>query len=197
MSDSVHGVVLAAGESARMGRPKALLTIGSETFLQRAVGTLYAAGCDRVHVVTGPDAGWADGAMAGLDVDLVANPVPGSEQIDSLRLVLQRLPGEVSAVVVLPVDLPLVTPATVRLLIETYRGEPAPLLLPFHGAVAGHPVLLGRALFAEILATVLDEGLRSLILGRTQELREVKVVDPGILIDIDTPDDYRRYIQQE
>jgi molybdenum cofactor cytidylyltransferase len=197
MSDSVHGVVLAAGESARMGQPKALLTIGSETFLQRAVGTLYAAGCDRVHVVTGPDAGWAEAVAAGLDVDLVANPVPGSEQIDSLRLVLQRLPGDVSAVVVLPVDLPLVTPETVRLLIEAYRGEPAPLLLPFHGAVAGHPVLLDRALFAEILDTVLDEGLRSLILGRTQELREVKVLDPGILIDIDTPDDYRRYIQQE
>jgi molybdenum cofactor cytidylyltransferase len=197
MSDSVHGVVLAAGESARMGQPKALLTIGSESFLQRAVRTLYAAGCDRVHVVTGPDAGWADAATAGLDVDLVANPVPGSEQIDSLRLVLQRLPGEVRAVVVLPVDLPLVTPETVRLLIDTYRGEPAPLLLPFHGAVAGHPVLLDRALFAEILETVLEEGLRSLILGRTQALREVRVIDPGILIDIDTPDDYRRHIQQK
>jgi molybdenum cofactor cytidylyltransferase len=197
MRDSIHGVVLAAGESARMGQPKALLTVGPETFLQRAVRTLQVAGCSRVYVVAGPDAAWADTAVAALDIELVVNPVPGSEQIDSLRLVLERLPGDVSAVVVLPVDLPLVAADTVRLLIETYRGAPAPLVLPFHGDVAGHPVVLGRALFAEILETELDEGIRSLILSHARELREVKVFDPGILIDIDTPDDYRRHIQQK
>jgi molybdenum cofactor cytidylyltransferase len=193
----IHGVVLAAGESARMGRPKALLTVGPETFLQRAVRTLQEAGCSRVYVVAGPDAAWADAAVDGLDVELVVNPVPDSEQIDSLRLVLQRLPGDVTAVVVLPVDLPLVAADTVRLLIESHHVEPASLLLPFHGDVAGHPVVLGRALFAEILETVLDEGIRSLIMSHAREVREVKVFDPGILIDIDTPDEYRRYIQQK
>jgi molybdenum cofactor cytidylyltransferase len=197
MSDSVHGVVLAGGESGRMGQPKPLLTVGPDTFLQRAVRTLQAAGCHRVHVVVNAEAEWAGAAVAGLDVELVRNPATHAQQVDSLRQVLRGLPDDACAVLVLPVDLPLVSPDTARSLIEAHRADPAPLLLPFHNGVAGHPVLLDRGLFAEILETELDEGVRSLIMSHAREMREVQVVDPGILIDIDTPDDYWRFIQQK
>jgi molybdenum cofactor cytidylyltransferase len=197
MSDDprIDGVILAAGQSTRMTRPKPLLRVGGGSFLDHAAEVLKAAGCERTWVVANPDADWLDRA-AELGLDVVFNPRPSSEQIDSLRLALRRLPDEVAAVMVLPIDVPLVTGATTRAVAESYRAAPAPLVLPFHNGVAGHPVLLGRAVFDEVLHGELDEGVRSLILAHASDLREVPVTDRGILIDIDTPDDYRRHIRQ-
>jgi molybdenum cofactor cytidylyltransferase len=196
MHPTIHGIVLAAGTSQRMGRPKPLLAIGEETFLQRTTGTLRSAGCERVLVVANADADWAAAAMEP-DVELVLNPAPQSEQVDSLRLALRRLGDDVAAALVLPVDLPLVSADTARAVVEAYRTQRAPLVLPFHSGVAGHPILLDRSLFAQVLDGDLAEGVRTLIMERSRDLCEVKVTDPGILIDIDTPDDYWRYIERK
>jgi CTP:molybdopterin cytidylyltransferase MocA len=191
----VDGVVLAAGLSSRMARPKPQLAVGTMTFLERAATTLRAAGCRRTYaVVNATDPVTADAARDhGLDV--VINEYPESEPIDSLRLVLERLPDDTGAVLVLPVDLPLIAEDTATAIVRSFRDNPGPLILPFHNGVAGHPILIGRDLFTEILTRPFDEGLRSLIMESAQTLREVKVVDPGILIDIDTPDDYWRFIE--
>jgi molybdenum cofactor cytidylyltransferase len=79
--------------------------------------------------------------------------------------------------------------------VRSFRENPGRLILPFHNGVAGHPVLIGREVFQEVLTRPLEEGLRTLIMESARTLREVKVVDPGILIDIDTPDDYWRFIE--
>lgn len=191
----VDGVVLAAGLSSRMERPKPQLAVGAMTFLERAATTLRAAGCRRTYaVVNATEDGTADAAhRCGLDV--VINEYPESEPIDSLRLVLEQLPADTGAVLVLPVDLPLIAEETATAIVRSFRENPGPLILPFHNGVAGHPILVGRDLFPEILTRRLAEGLRSLIMESAQTLREVKVVDPGILIDIDTPDDYWRFIE--
>jgi molybdenum cofactor cytidylyltransferase len=197
MEAVIDGIILAAGESSRMERPKPLLQVGSQTFLERACSTLQAAGCRRVHVVVNAGADWADAALQSLDVVRVDNPRPNSEQIDSLRLAMGGLDDEVAAVIVLPVDLPLVAEDTASALVAAYRSAPGPLYVPFHNTVAGHPILLGRELFGEVQDGALEEGIRSLIMAHARDLREVRVVDPGILIDIDTPDDYWRYIEQK
>ncbi|HSJ26374.1 MAG TPA: nucleotidyltransferase family protein [Longimicrobiales bacterium] len=197
MDKAVDGVILAAGTSRRMERPKPLLAVGDETFAERAARTLAQAGCRRTYLVVGPDAGWAEELAQAEGVVVVVNPQAGSEQIDSLRLVVGRLPEDCDAILVLPVDLPLVTPATAAAVVDAYRREPGPLFLPFHNTVAGHPVLLDRALFDELSDPALEEGVRSLIMRHARDLKEVKVMDPGILIDIDTPDDYWRYIEDK
>lgn len=197
MSAIVDGVILAAGLSSRMAQPKPLLEIGAETFLQRTAGILRRGGCQRVHAVVNAGAEWARELALRADVELVENEQAESEQVESLRLALERLDGSVAAVLVLPVDLPLVSDATARGVIEAYRAAPAPLVLPFHNGVAGHPVLIGRELFDEVLHAPLEEGIRSLIMTHARFMREVRVNDPGILIDIDTPDDYWRYVQQK
>jgi molybdenum cofactor cytidylyltransferase len=197
MSAIVDGVILAAGLSSRMAQPKPLLEVGSETFLQRCANILRAAGCHRVHAVVNAGAEWAPELAARAGVELVHNEHAESEQVDSLRLVLQRLGEDVAAVLVLPVDLPLVSETTARAVVDAFRAVPAPLVLPFHNGVAGHPVLLARELFADILHTPLEEGIRSLIMTHARLMREVRVNDPGILVDIDTPDDYWRYVQQK
>ncbi|MEX0907139.1 MAG: nucleotidyltransferase family protein [Gemmatimonadota bacterium] len=195
-STPVDGVILAAGRSARMEQPKALLTVGPDTFLERAAQTLRQAGCRRIWVVAGSDATWLDLA-AGLGLELVINAEPSSEQVDSLRLVLRALPPDTAGVLVLPVDLPLVQEQTATAMMAAFQAAPCTLVLPFHNTVAGHPVLLGSALFDEVLNTELEEGIRTLIMSHARDLCEVKVDDPGILIDIDTPDDYSRSIEQQ
>ena len=194
-SPAIDGVILAAGLSSRMARPKPLLEIGSSSFLERAATILRAAGCRSSYIVGNADATWLDQASE-LGLHIVINPQAESEQIDSLRLVLPRLPSDTAAVLVLPVDLPLIREETAAAVADEFRQHAAPIVLPFHNGVAGHPVLLARELFTEILTRPFEEGLRSLILAHARELREVKVVDPGILVDIDTPDDYTRFVER-
>ena len=194
---AVDGIILAAGLSSRMERPKPQLTVGSVTFLERAVTTLQGAGCRRTYVVVNAtDQTTADAART-LGADVVVNEYPESEPIDSVRMVIEQLPADTGAVVVLPVDLPLIAQDTATAVVRSFRENPGPLILPFHNGVAGHPVLIGRDLFGDIMTRPLEEGLRSLIMESARTLREVRVVDPGILIDIDTPDDYWRFIESK
>ena len=192
---AVDGIILAAGLSSRMERPKSLLNVGSMTFLERAVNTLREAGCRRTYVVVNDTEPDTAEAARELDVEVVVNPQPASAPVDSLRVAMRDLPDDTAAIVVLPVDLPLIAPSTVAALVRSFRENPGALILPFHNGVAGHPVLLGRDMFSAVLTRRLDEGLRTLIMESARTLREVKVVDPGILIDIDTPDDYWRFIE--
>ena len=191
----VDGVVLAAGRSTRMDKSKALLEIGAETFLERAIHVLREGGCRHVVAVLNDLDDWPHRLADAVGAAVVVNPDADSQQLDSLRLGLAVLPADWGALAVLPVDVPLVSAATVRALVDSHAQRPAAITLPFHNGVAGHPVLIGRQLEPELRAGRFEEGLRSLIMARSGDLCEVKVVDPGTLIDIDTPEDYWRYVK--
>lgn len=189
----IGGIVLAGGHSERMGRPKALLRAGPETFLDRAVHTLQAGGCDAVVVVLDR----RDPDVAALRERLEAHSAwaeaGGDEQIDSLRLGIRALPRPCEAVVVLPVDHPLVKPGTVRSLIETYRANQAPVVRAVHQGRHGHPVLFGAAMFDELLQRDLPDGARGVVRGHARDRVDVEVEDAGVLVDVDTPEDYERH----
>ena len=191
----VDGVVLAAGQSTRMDKPKALLELGTETFLERVIHLLGEGGCRQVVAVLNDSDDWPRRLAEAAGAAVVINPDVHSQQLDSLRLGMTVLPDDWGALAVLPVDVPLVSAETVRALVDSARQKPAPVTLPFHNGVAGHPVLIGRQVADEVVGKRWDEGLRSLIMAHSHELAEVKVVDPGILIDIDTPEDYWRYVK--
>ncbi len=184
--------MLAGGRSERMGRPKAELEIDDETFLQRAVSTLSAGGCQEVVVVTGPSAELVPGPQP--DGEVRAAAFGGAEQIDSLRSGIRALPADAEAAVVIPVDHPLVKPETVARLIEAFRDSGAPIVVPTHEGKGGHPVLFGEELFDELLEGDAPEGARSIVHAHASELLRLDVEDRGVLIDVDTPEDYDRYI---
>lgn len=187
---SIAGVVPAAGASARMGRPKALLDLGGRSFVHRVVGSLADGGCDPVLVVVarGDDAVAAEARAAGARA--LVNPDPGEGPVTSLRLALAHLDAGVDAIAYLPVDHPLVTPATVALLLAEARAAGAPLTLPMRGARRGHPAIFGRALFAELADPGLAGGARTVVHRHLAEARLVAVDDPGVIADIDTPEAY-------
>jgi molybdenum cofactor cytidylyltransferase len=194
---NVDAVILAAGQSTRMEQPKPLLEVGSETFLERTIHMLKNGGCRYVVAVVNSNDDWVQRLADATGAAIVVNDDPASQQIDSLRLGVRALPPDWDAVAVLPVDIPLIADATVRAIVDVVRADRPALTLPFHNGVAGHPVVIGRQLESEIFDKTWEEGVRSLIMAHARHLREVKVVDPAILIDIDSKEDYWRYVQEK
>lgn len=188
--------ILAAGRSSRMGRPKALLTLGShETFLSRAVRALREGGADEVLLVVGHDAARLREAAERdrLPVRIVENPRYDEGQLSSLLTAIELVdhPG-VAGLLVTLVDVPLVSAETVRAVIDAYRRSGAPIVRPARGGRHGHPVLFDRAVFGDLRRADPAQGAKAVLRARRAEILDVPVTDEGAFVDIDTPDDYER-----
>ena len=193
----VAGVILAAGFSERMGRPKALLRVSpaGPTFLARIIDTLRRAGLEIIVVVAGADVEpiRAEVAAVARPVRLVENPDPSRGQLSSLHVALADLDeAAVEAALVIPVDQPLVSAATVGLVLEAYRNSRAPIVRPSRGSRHGHPVIFDRSLFHELRRADPARGAREVITSHLGAVVDVPVDDDGAFVDIDTPDDYQR-----
>lgn len=196
---SLAGVVLAAGRSARMGSPKALLDFLGVPFAVRILEALEALEVKNRVVVLGPDAPRIQPFLAGHDFMLVENPAPETGPIASLRLALKALqPVQPSAVLVWPVDLPHVRVSTVERLLEAYHRPGPPAVVPTFGDHRGHPVIWGSALFGELLESpeATREGARAVLRAHDKEVLSISVDDPAVIDAINTPDDYERLVRE-
>ena len=193
----VAAIVLSGGASRRMGRPKALLTLAGETFLSRIVRVVRDSGATDVTVVTGPHHDAIEAHLrdeATIDaLRLLRNPDAAADQLSSLRLALGAVDEDprIDAVVVALVDHPLIDTATVRALIATRNATGAPVVRPVCDGRHGHPVIFSRETFAMLRFGDLPDGAKGVL--RAFASREVLMptLDRGVLVDVDTPDDYR------
>ncbi|HEX6851126.1 MAG TPA: nucleotidyltransferase family protein [Candidatus Polarisedimenticolaceae bacterium] len=187
-------IVLAAGASSRMGRPKALLPVEGTTFLGHVLATLRAAGVSTVRVVLGQHADEIR-QHAALRTDVVViNPTPEAGMLSSVRHGVRALPEEVDAFLLWPVDHPTVMPDTVRKLVAAFREGGAPIVVPVHAGRRGHPVLFAARLKDELLRAPDSVGARAVVVAHEDGLRAVEVHDPGVLADVDTPEAYARIV---
>jgi molybdenum cofactor cytidylyltransferase len=192
----IAGLILAAGESSRMGQDKALLTYRGRTFLETIVATLQEAGMERVGVVLGHHAEQIQGAVTLEGAEIVINRDYTRGQTSSLQAGLRALErADLEAVALCLVDHPLVSADTVRRLVASFRQSGAPVVIPTFQNQRGHPVLIGRALFEELKALSPDEGTNTVIRKYRDATTLVEVGDEGILIDVDNPDAYRRWCE--
>jgi molybdenum cofactor cytidylyltransferase len=191
----VVGIILAAGASSRMGRPKALLPIGGDTFVTRVCRTLLEAGIGDLVVVAGAEhaaiAAAVDGA--GLRVRIVENPRREDGQLSSVLagLAVADRPG-VDAVLVHLVDAPLVRPETARAVLDAFLRTHAPIVRPAVGGRHGHPVLFARRVFDDLRRADLAIGAKAVVQAHAAEVCNVPVDDEGACRDIDTPEDFAR-----
>lgn len=189
----IAGLILAAGESSRMGRDKALLTYRGRTFLETVIATLHKASVERVTVVLGHHAEQIQGAVTLEGAEMVVNRDYLRGQTSSLQAGLRALESpSLEAVVLCLVDHPLVSADTVRKLLASFRQSGAPVVIPTYENQRGHPVLIGRALFEELLRLSPDEGANTVIRKQRDRTELVEVSDEGILLDVDDPEAYRR-----
>ncbi|MCY3546178.1 MAG: nucleotidyltransferase family protein [Gemmatimonadetes bacterium] len=199
----VAGLVLAAGESSRMGTAKALLDAGGMTFVGRLVQTLAGAGCDPVVVVAAARTGAVAAEAGRSGARLVVNPDGAGGQIGSLRAGLSWLAQRddpPAAVVFTPVDNPAVAAATVEALIAAWdaaRAARAAIVVPRSGNRRGHPVLADMRIAHEFQAPGLPDGARTVVRRDPGRVVEVEVEDPGVVEDIDTPGRYLRRFRRE
>jgi molybdenum cofactor cytidylyltransferase len=195
MQTVVRAVILAAGASARMGRPKATLPLShrADTFLSRIARALAAAGLPEIVVVTGAVEDEVRRAAGRFDRRLrfVHNPRWQEGQLTSLLAGLDDDSTPVlEAVLVTLVDVPLVTAETIAMVVHAWRHSGAPLVRPARGATHGHPVLFDRSLFDELRAADPATGAKAVVRAHAHEILEVPVDDPGAFVDVDTREEY-------
>jgi molybdenum cofactor cytidylyltransferase len=191
------GVILAAGDSTRMGSPKALLlTPDGKTFVAAIVETFAAAGIADMVVVTGRDHDRIVDALTDAQLPvpprIARNPNPSRGQLSSLLTGMDAVVNSgTEAVVVTLVDVPLLTAETVRLVVSEWHRARAPVVRPAIGDRHGHPVVFDRRVFPELRAAPPDVGAKSVVRAHAAEVLNVPVTDEGCLVDVDTPGDYK------
>jgi molybdenum cofactor cytidylyltransferase len=194
----IPAVVLAAGLSTRMGRPKPLLPLpGGDTFVSKIVRSFLEAGVDDVVVVLGheADAVAAQLIESGVAARFVINESYATGQLSSVLRGLNAIdrPG-VRAMLLTLVDVPLVSAATIRAVVDRYKATQAPIVRPVRGDEHGHPVLIDRSLFGLIRTADTSAGIKPVVRAHVSAAGDVPVDDAGAFVDIDTPAAYERVL---
>ena len=185
---SSAGLILAAGESRRMGSPKALLDYRGETFLDRLV-RIFAAHCAPVIVVLGAHADEIRARTTGACM-FVDNAEWRTGQTSSMQCGLRAVPRDVDGVLFTLVDHPAVSIETLDILVA-HAGHGPALRVPRFGGRKGHPIWFAQALVPEFLAIPASGAARDVVRAHALETEFLDVSDPGILADIDDPAAYR------
>jgi molybdenum cofactor cytidylyltransferase len=187
----IAGIVLAAGRSSRLGRPKQLLLLEGEPLLRRTVRRVLSSSLDTVFVVVGHEGEAVRGAVADLPVRVVFNANAERGQSTSVLAGLAALPPESEAAVFLLGDQPGIAPEVIDALIAAWRETRAPVVAPRYGERTGNPVLFDRRVFSELGSVQGDTGARPVVRAheRAGDLLLVPVDQPAPT-DIDTEADY-------
>lgn len=186
----IPGLILAAGASSRMGRPKALLDASGRTFVARLVETLHYGGVRPVAVVIRP--GTRDLALEIVRAGAtpVVNRAADDGQLSSLLTGLAAVADVAPAVLVTLVDAPAIRPTSIAALLAREPASPASILRATYRGRHGHPVVFRRRVFDALRQADPTVGAKAVL--RAHAVEDVEVDDPGVVDDIDTPEDYAR-----
>ena len=194
MSVDVTAIVLAAGESSRMGRPKPLLPLGDGTFLSQLLADLEASRVTRTLLVLGYHPEVILEAMPVVVPLAVTNPDYQNGQLSSLHVGLHAVGEGPDAVLMCLADHPFIGREVIDLVIDGFERTGLPIVVPTFEGRRGHPTLFARSLFRELLDAPLDQGARVVVRAHAPELLELPTTNRGILADVDTPEQYATWL---
>ena len=195
----ICAVILSAGESSRMGQPKALLPIDGQTFIERIVGALKQTSIDRVIVILGHDAEEMKQRVGHLPIEILVNPDYKLGQLSSLQVAVRHLEktADCDGMLVHLVDHPYIDSGLVATMIERFYQSGKLLVVPRHDGKRGHPVIFSRKLFGELLAAPMDQGAKAVVNAHRDDTLAIDTHDEGITVDIDTPELYKKHVKGE
>ncbi len=188
MPSDLSAILLAAGKSTRMGHCKQLLPLAGQPTIVRCIQTLVAAGITDIVVVTGANRDAIAAAIGHLPVRIVVNPDPDGDMASSIITGLEAVPACCRGVMICLADQPLVSAESCRRLLEQHGAAPGQIAIPFFEGKRGHPLVLPLSMAAELETGV---TLRDIISRHQDRVQLVEVSDRGVLLDMDTPEDYR------
>jgi len=189
MTVRAAAILLAAGKSRRMGSCKQLLPLGDGTVIGRCIGALAKGGAGEIVVVVSEEGQGVVEEARKYPVTIVVNPDSGGDMASSVRAGRDALTSGASGVIVCPCDYPLVSAGTISRLIEEHGHSPENIIVPCHQERRGHPLLFPRSILSELENDLI---LRDLVRRDSNRIRCFEAGDPGVLLDMDTPEDYRR-----
>ena len=188
----ISAVVLAAGMSRRMGAPKQLLRIGGETILERTLKNVRASTVAEIVLVLGFAAERVEKEISTERVKIVHNRDYQQGMGTSLRAGLAAVDAGASAALVVLADQPFVRPDTLDRLIACHQESKPQIIIPTYRGFRGNPVLLDRSVFPELQGLSGDVGCRAIFGSHTENICKLAVDDVGILLDIDSQEEYQK-----
>jgi len=187
-------IVLAAGSSKRMGEAKMLLPWGNTTVIEQVVSVFVSAGVDDIIVVTGGHKAEIESRMVNHPVRTVHNDEYASgEMLSSLQCGLRALKPQAEATLVALGDQPQVLERSVRMVCEAFRTMKSNLVVPSYQMRRGHPWLVARPLWDDLLRMKSPQSPREFLNEHKNEIHYINMDDPNILADLDTPEDYQKW----
>jgi molybdenum cofactor cytidylyltransferase len=183
-------IILSAGYSGRLGRFKPLEMLGGQRVLERVIAAYRTAGVADIRVVSGFRSEDVRTALAPLPVTVIYNPDFDTGMFSSVLAGIDSLPAETGSFFIHPVDIPLVRPHSLTRLMEAFDAKPSEVVYPLFDDSRGHPPLVMGRLKSAIVAHEGNGGLRTLLERFDDGAVEIPVADEGVLLDLDTPDDF-------
>lgn len=190
-------IVLAAGESKRMGSPKMLLDFGGVTMLERVIENITNSKISDTIVVLGAERDKLTEIIERMPVSHCFNENYREGMLSSVKCGFRNVPADTDAVLVFQGDQPFISPEVINSVIEKYLSSDFGLVMPVFNGKRGHPLLIDSRYFNEIELLDSSEGLRSLARRNSEDVLEVNTNQPGILRDFDTYAEYKNEINQK
>jgi len=193
MPRRVSAILLAAGSSKRMGQLKQLLPLGSKPIIRHCLDNLAAAGIRNTVIVLGQNGSKILDSVKELPVQVVFNKTPDSEMAESVRIGLHTLHGSSTGVLVHLSDHPLVSVETLKSLVQCHVETPDRIIIPLYKGRRGHPTLFPKPVIDEVFDGL---NLRDIINRDSSRIRFLNVDDEGVVLDMDTKEDYERICER-
>jgi molybdenum cofactor cytidylyltransferase len=192
----IRAIILAAGESKRMGFPKMLLDFNGKSMLESVIENVSASDVNHILVVLGAERDKLTELVRNMNVSYCYNEHYKKGMLSSVRCGVENTPGDCDAVLVFQGDQPFISPEVINTVIEAYRLSGKGLVIPVCKKKRGHPLLISRKYLEKIALLDDHEGLRSLAYLYSDDVLEVETDDQTILRDFDTYEEYKKEINQ-
>jgi molybdenum cofactor cytidylyltransferase len=189
-SPQIWAVVLAAGESKRMGEPKLLLPLAGRTIIEAVVEQALASRADRIVVVLGAERERIEAQIHRFPVEIAFNPDYQSGMLSSVIRGVATLPGSAQAALILLADQPFITSGVINTVIAAYEKNKKGIVVPVHGGRRGHPLLLDMKYRKDIGRLNPEIGLKELLQKHPGDIHKVFIRNSAVLRDIDNREDY-------
>ncbi len=193
----ICAMILAAGESRRMGKPKLLLPFRDKTIIETIVEKVVSSNVEKTLVILGSDREKIEKKIRNYPVKIVYNRDFRSGMLSSVQCGFKALPEETRAVLAVLGDQPKISTTVINKLVDAYKSSGKGIVLPVHNKERGHPVLIDVKYREEVGNLSPEVGLRGTVYNHPEDILEVDVETSSIFQDIDYESDYKRELENK